>query len=193
MVPTLLHHGQLTRELLEDLNAYEREALAIYSEAVAPAAAAGRPSFGRTLHSYMMGLMARVDLASLYWQGTKGGQTQRMQAFMQKYVCSDAEVNRILVKMWRHTLMHTAKPRLLTRKTGDPYYWLLHWKESLPRSIHLTFLDEPGMRKLNIGMLYFAEDLKRGFEAYLTDVASDQSLLAKAMAAQLIIEGEARI
>jgi hypothetical protein len=68
---------------------------------------------GRTAYGYVMNCLALVDLLSQYRTGSTKGQTDRMAAFLVDYFGYEERVSRVVVKLWRHTLMHTGKPREL--------------------------------------------------------------------------------
>jgi hypothetical protein len=162
------------RDLSEHLAALEREARKVYAELVLPNWMREHHGFGQTLHAYMMAVLAHVDLASTYWQDRRGSQTDRMEGFLRKYLLMEAEGAEVLVQMWRHDLMHQAKPRPIRIDNNKVYYWLLQWGEHLPREQHLTFSDSTQMRVLNVGMLYLLEDLRKGIQALLSDISASE-------------------
>jgi hypothetical protein len=164
------------------LAALEREATKVYVELVLPNWLGAFHGFGWTLHAYMMALLAQIDLASAYWKGRGGSQTRRMEHFVEHYLGTDTEAARVLVKVWRHMLMHTGKPRPVRMADGRHYYWLLHWSEHLPREQHMTFTNGTEIRVLNIGMLYLAADLRVAIERLLCDIEGSDELTAAAIA-----------
>lgn len=133
----------------------------------------------QTLYGYVMMTFAHVDRASALWAGSDSakGQTPRMVGFLDRYVSPNHEANAVAVQVWRHKLMHTARPRLLTDPvTGKTYYWLLHWWIHLPREQHYTFADSADRRILNVGLVYLIEDLRGGIQKYLEELASSPDL-----------------
>lgn len=95
-----------------------------------------------------------------------------METFLAEYVEADAEASEVVVKMWRHCLMHTAKPRVVKRAKAE-YYWLLHWREHLPLEQHMRFTNSGETRILNIGLLYLLADFIAGCEKLLADFKAD--------------------
>lgn len=131
----------------------------------------------------MMGLMARVELGAIYRSGVGGNRTEKMIGYLRTYVCADREVCDLLVRMWRHALMHTAKPRRLPRRDGRYYHWLLHWSDDLPRNQHLMFEDTEDTRKLNVGFFDLLVSLRDGTTRFLKDVRSNTLMTRVALTA----------
>jgi hypothetical protein len=164
-------------DILGKLNGFEREVLEVYKTLVLQHWGGELHGFPYTLYGYMMTCFAHIDLLSAYWRGNDNGQTERMIAFMDTYISSNREANSLAVQVWRHKLMHTAEPRYLTnRTTGKVYKWLLHWREHLPIKQHYTFQETSSMKALNIGLMYLIEDIKRGAEKYLSELATSNQL-----------------
>lgn len=172
--------GHLRRELLDELQKLEFEADAIYTNLVVPGWDDPTSRLGGTLHAYMMALLSRLDLASAFWTGSEDDQSKRMCRFFRTFISDDVEVARVLIQLWRHKLMHTGKPRPLGRGDGLHYYWLLHWREHLPRAQHLTFSDGGRARNLNVGMFYLITDMHAGFSRFCDAVASTPRLAENA-------------
>jgi hypothetical protein len=170
-------------DLVDNLAALEREATKVYRELVVPSWGSEFHGFGRTLHAYMMSALAHVDLASTYLHGSNAKQTPRMEAFLTGPLGLEPEASRVMVKMWRHVLMHTAKPRRLLRPDGRHYYWLLHWSEHLPRRQHMTFIDSADSRILNIGFLYFLSGLRTACDEVITHLEQNPAAALRASAA----------
>ena len=136
----------------------------MYEELVLPGwGSPDRHGFPRTLYGYVLEAFSFVDLLSQYRTALEprpAGQTPRMENFAADYLGASAAAAAVSVKMWRHTLVHTAGPRVLEDPgTGRRIRWLLHWRDHLPRSQHLTFADSGTDLILNLGFLYLAEDL----------------------------------
>lgn len=173
--------AEVEKDLLHTVRELEREASKVYDELVLPNWGGAFHGFGQTAHAYMMAALANVDLASGYWRGSDAAQTPRMEAFLSGPLRLPAEASKVLVKMWRHVLMHTAKPRPLLRRDGRKYYWLVQWSSHLPRSDHMTFVDTPDMRILNIGVLYFLGELRVACEQLVSDLKPSTSAAAAAV------------
>jgi hypothetical protein len=102
-----------------------------------------------------------------------------MREFMDKYISPRKEANDVAIQMWRHTLMHTSKPRdLLDSRTGIRYRWLLHWStEQLPENQHMQ-LQQPdtNLRILNVALTALVKDLRTGFNAFIQELRTDTAL-----------------
>jgi hypothetical protein len=134
----------------------------------------------RTAYGYVMNAMALVDLLSQYRAGSSTGpQTPRMVRFLIDYLGYSDLASRVLVQLWRHTLMHTGRPREARgSRTGDRYSYLLQWGEKhLPRADHMQFqpaAHDP--RILNLGVQFLAEDLLAGARKYFDHVRKNKDL-----------------
>jgi hypothetical protein len=162
-----------------DAERLEREARLVYEQLVRPRWDKDRDGFTQTLYAFMMMVFAQVDRASSLWAGDDGtrGQTQRMVNFMREFLQPGHEANRVAVQIWRHKLMHTARPRKLSHtKTGKKYSWLIHWSQELPRDQHFQFSETPTERILNLALLYLAEDLVAAAVEYLSHLNSNPDL-----------------
>ncbi len=95
-----------------------------------------------------------------------------MVSFMEDEMGYGHLPSQVAVLIWRHKLMHTAKPRALKgRNTGESYKWLLQWgSEHLPREYHMQLQQSKGARILNIGLEFLVDDLVRGAESYFGKV-----------------------
>jgi hypothetical protein len=166
--------------LVNEIDRIKKEVEAVYSTLALPNWDGEMHGFSNTLHGYMMLCFSRIDLFSGYWKGTisSNGQTCRMIDFMQKYIRDDREVCSVAVQIWRHKLMHTAKPRkLIKNDTGTVYSWLLQWGEDhLPAEQHLTFSKTSNNKILNIGLIYLLKDIRSGVMSFLFDLESDLGL-----------------
>ena len=165
--------------LLKEVERLDKEAKTIYRELVLPNWGKEMHGFPDTLYGFMMGVFARVDLASAYWKGTFNKQTARMIGFLDLYVSPSHEAHSVAVQVWRHKLMHTSSPRYLRdERTNKEYRWLLHWWEHLPAEQHYTFVDTGDCRILNIGLIYLISDLRQGVERYLQALRTSLDLTA---------------
>ena len=138
-----------------------------------------------------MGVFSRVDYLSLIWAGKNGDQSKRMVDFLTKYMSRDREKHSLAVKLWRHTLMHTARPRALhDGRTGKALYWLLHWGEHLPKEQHYEFSETSDTRILNLALMYLIEDLQHALTQYLTDLSASTDLQSAAARATQIVDNQ---
>jgi hypothetical protein len=173
----MLNVSTVQNDILTKLNAFEREVQEVYKTLVLPHWGGELHGFPYTLYGYMMTCFAHIDLLSAYWKGNEHSPTERMIDFMEKYISPNREASSVAVQMWRHKLMHTSEPRFLTNQTtGKVYKWLLHWREHLPIEQHFIFQETTDSKILNIGLMYLIEDITRGAEKYLTDLASSHQL-----------------
>jgi hypothetical protein len=140
---------------------------------------------GRTAYGYVMNCLALVDLLSQYRTGSTHGQTDRMVAFLVDYFGYEERASRVVVKLWRHTLMHTGKPRELKGTSGRRYSYLLQWgPEHLPRDHHMRFQMPAQPRILNIGVLFLAEDLQAAAKKYFDEVDASPDLQRRLLDAE---------
>jgi hypothetical protein len=140
---------------------------------------------GRTAYGYVMNCLALVDLLSQYRTGSTKGQTDRMVAFLVDYFGYEERVSRVVVTLWRHTLMHTGKPRELLGTSGTRYRYLLQWgPEHLPRDQHMRFQASAQSRILNIGVLFLAEDLQEAADKYFDEVDASPHLQRRLLDAE---------
>ena len=115
----------------------------------------------------------------------------RMRKFILRYMLADQEETcNVSIQMWRHTLFHTAEPRIIRNvETGIEYSWLLQWSErELPVDQHATFQPVEPPRVLNIGLTLLIGDVKRALNKYLDDLERDRSLQVNYERAQPHIE-----
>lgn len=78
----------------------------------------------------VMYAFATIDYFSSFWAGWNKkrdrdqNQTQRIADFMKKYLDYPEKSSKIAIEIFRHKLMHTAEPRLITWEEGkEKYYW----------------------------------------------------------------------
>ena len=168
--------GPRGEALLEEVNRLKAEARSVYETVVLPGWGGAQHGLPDTLYGYLMGLFAKIDLASGYWAGKDSDQSARMVDFMTKYMNQDRRVNSILVQVWRHKLMHTAAPRALVDSSRNlTYRWLLHWgDEHLPREQHMNF--QANGEIFNLSLFWLIDDLERAFRGYVADLVLDPSL-----------------
>lgn len=139
-----------------------------------------------TLYGYMMLCFAHIGIISLYWAGTRAGnQTRRMTEFLTTFFSVDRESAYTSIQIWRHTLMHTSRPRPFRDHTSSKIYrWLLHWEKHLPIEHHFTFAETSDSRILNIGLLYLISDLRSALARYLDQLKTDTRLQSNYEAVQ---------
>lgn len=174
-------------DLLKEIERLEEEVKLVHDELVIPRWNGHLHGLNQTLYGYVMMTFAHIDRASALWAGSDStrGQTKRMVHFLDRYLSRNHEANLVAIQMWRHKLMHTARPRLLKNHgTGMTYYWLLHWWRHLPPEQHYTFIDSGDRRILNLGLVYLIEQLRSGITAYLSDVAAAANLRTNFAAVQ---------
>lgn len=129
--------------------------------------------FPRTLYGYCMNAFAFVDLLSWCRTGSLK-QSPRMVDLLVDYLGYGTTESAVSVKLWRHTLMHTGDPcELLEKSRQRLIRWLMHWKDHLPSTMHMTIHRGPGFDVLNTGVLYLIEDLGRGAAKLFTDLGSN--------------------
>jgi hypothetical protein len=94
-----------------------------------------------------------------------------MADFLESYLRYDRAAARFAIKVWRHTLMHTAEPRALFEKsTGLEHRWLLQWGSELPPHQHMTTTCVGNTRILNMALLHLVADLKSAQRDFFRDI-----------------------
>lgn len=179
-IPTAL--VPVLHELRTGLTQLREEVSVAYETLVRPTwDVPGHHHYPVTLYGYMMAAFSRLDLYSRLWDGgaTKS-QSARMRAFLVRYLPRDPLADALAIQLWRHTLMHTSRPRRLRDKaTGREYEYLLHWgPPHLPRNHHYRVANGA---KLDLALGYFLEDLEIILEAYATDLNASASLQTNAL------------
>jgi len=183
--------SEISAQLLHDLKQLTEESRTVYETVVKPAWDTGAHHYSATLYGYVMLAFSQIDVCSRLHDGdiTKQ-QTGRMVNFLQNYLRRDVLADEIAVQLWRHTLMHTRRPRRLKhRRTGETFYYLLHWgADHLPRDQHYVITGDLGERKLNLALDHLLQDLAHVLDAYVSDLESSPSLQTKALAVWPSIE-----
>lgn len=158
-----------------------QEADIVYEQLVLPYwGSSDLHGFPHALYGYLMNAMALLDRLSCYDAGNQRDETGRMTRTLVTWFNVDEDVAKLTVQLWRHKLMHTGVPlRMRNPTTGVIYTWLLHWKEHLPRDVHMRLHEAPSIANtphktiLQIALIYLIEDLQaaagRFFDAYRSD------------------------
>jgi hypothetical protein len=175
---TLAH---IMDQLQSDFNQFRAEVSITNAILVHPTWQTHTHHFPATLWAYMMSGFSKLDLYSKLWDGgATREQTPRMRAFLARYLPRDPLADSVAIQLWRHTLMHTSRPRRLRDSTGREYSYLLHWgAPELSRGDHYRV---SGSNKLDFGLEHFIEDLGTLLGAYLADLNKLPELQAKAWA-----------
>jgi hypothetical protein len=179
----------MEQQIFSDINRLKSEILYVFENDVLPNWGSEKlHGFPDTLYGFVMRTLSFIDLLSQLWdlapehiKKSKGHQTARMIDFMDIYFDSDREKNTVLVFMWRHTLIHTTAPRIITDcKTGIKYNWLLHWgAPHLPLEQHYEFnTNTPNQKILCIGLTYLINQLITAITDYTKDLKSNPDLRA---------------
>jgi hypothetical protein len=133
-----------------------------------------------SLYALLMAVFSQVDLLASLSAGTTRarGQTKRMTAFLERHTKRDPQAITLAVQLYRHTLMHTGRPReLLDESTGRRHYFLLHWgRDQADETAHFT-VDEDGELTLNLECLL--EDLSSAFASFRLEAISDITLAGR--------------
>jgi hypothetical protein len=107
----------------------------------------------------VMYTFATIDYFSSFWVGwndPKGenrtrsynrdrrNQTERMVYFMKKYMNYPVKSSRIAIAIFRHKLMHTAEPRVITaRNKKERYYWKITFDLDINHFLPQRVADDP--------------------------------------------------
>lgn len=167
--------ANILASLRHDFDAFKREATEI-REKLADADGA---YYFMSLYALLMGVFSQVDLYAALLAGSIGkGQTQRMRDFLNRYSGRDPLASMLAVQLYRHTLMHTSRPRLLLDETtGRTHAFLLHWgRKRGHASAHYT-IDADGKLTLNLECL--VEDVSRMLDAFIADATADSLISAR--------------
>ena len=132
--------------------------------------------------------LATIDYFSSYWAGWNDSagnksrkQTVRLVDFMVTYLGYDRRASQVGVAIWRHKLMHTGEPRVLTAKTsGDRFIW--ETGTDLQDHMKLTPTGVPSEFILRFDSLAVVCDLRRGVlgpSGYWSDLCASLDLQAK--------------
>lgn len=173
--------AQIKDELHSDLEQFRTEVILTHATLVRPTWDNHSHHFPATLWAYVMASFSKLDLYSKLWDGgaTKD-QTSRMRAFLARYFPRDPLTDALAIQLWRHTLMHTSRPRRIhDLKSGLEYSYLLHWgNPELSRDNHYKI---SGGNKFDFGLEYFLDDLATLLTAYFADLANSTELQTKAL------------
>jgi hypothetical protein len=149
------------QDLERDVRQLRIESSVVYTTLVKPNFGTGGHHFFMTLYGYVMAAFAMIDLHSQLWgRRTKRAiqQTPRMTAYMDQFFPGTSAAHVVAVQLWRHTLMHTARPRKLTdRASGMEFHYLLHWSsEQLPKE---QYFELESGEKLNLSVNLLLADI----------------------------------
>ena len=155
-------------------------------------------NFPHAHYGYLMACMGQIDLMSKCEFGPsepKGGQTVRMQSFMERYLdAQKADEHRVAIQLMRHTLMHTGALRFLYEEKNETgYTWRIYFGETFPSSIgHYTLtVEDPQyqdvlraavkgtvstVKALNVKLTAFAADILRVAKDYTAAMGNDPTL-----------------
>lgn len=167
--------ANILASLRYDLDAFTREATAIREKLADDSS----PKFFMSLFALLMGAFSQVDLWAALWAGSLGkGQTKRMRGFLDRYSGRESTASMLAVQLYRHTLMHTGRPRmLLNESTGVAHGFLLHWgRKRADVSVHYT-VNADGKLTLNLECLI--EDLSLALDRFIAEASADPSLPAQ--------------
>ena len=148
----------------------------VFSQLVMPNWGTAKHGYDRILYGVVMNIMAIVDRLSSYIHPTTSKQTDRMRLTVQALGAGELEA-RIVIQLWRHTLMHTGTPMSII-VDGRPYSYLLHWGEPhLPTNEHLKLVPQHAPQVLNFGAIPAAENLLALASSHFAEwMASDMKI-----------------
>ncbi|MEO8340048.1 MAG: hypothetical protein ABI604_10075 [Nitrospirota bacterium] len=168
-------HSAIVDRLRLDLSSLVRESTEIRERCAATA----QPKYYMSLYALLMGAFSQVDLFAALCAGTLGrGQAERMRKFLQDFTAHEEDAIAHAVQLYRHTLMHTGRPRkLLEENTGRRRCYLLHWgRKGEDEASHFT-INEAGTLTLNLECLL--EDLVSAFERFAAEVDAKHAIANK--------------
>jgi hypothetical protein len=163
---------------LKEVQSLQRQARIIYEQQVVPTwGDDDLQGFRHALYGFMMNTMALLDRLSCYHTGNQREETGRMERTLATWCGIKADPAKHLVKMWRHSLMHTGVPlRMRNPTTGMEYSWLIHWNEEMSRDQHMEFHYGQLQHRvtiLNTSLFLLIEDLKTGTEKLFDSARKD--------------------
>ncbi len=134
--------------------------------------------FPYTTYGFTMCLFSKIDLFSQYWFPSIKNRTKQMVSFLTTYLAYPEKESEIATQLWRHKLMHTSQPRMLTeQKAGKRYRWLLQHK--LEPTQHWCFEAQTDPVILNVGLFNFVADLKTGLQKCLDELPNRRDVAAE--------------
>ncbi len=143
----------------------------------------GKAFFPPALYAF-----ATIDYFSSYWAGWNGAgadrtkkQTPRLVGFMTKYLGYQEKESKIAVAIWRHKLMHTSEPRVLSAAGSRERY---HWKLGVDLPNHMALISVAAAHEFELQFDCYAigRDLRRGVfgpSGYLNDLINSTDLQCK--------------
>lgn len=159
-----LDHIMIT--LRKDLLSLQREATAIREQF----GTGHQPKFHMSLYALLMATFAQVDLFSALRKGKRPkGDKHDMSRFLADFTSRDPSAIAHAIQLYRHTTMHTGRPReLVDPQSGQSRYYLLHWgRKGADEAAHLT-VDSAGKLTLNLECLL--EDVVCAFDVFASEV-----------------------
>ena len=148
-------------------------------------------------YGYLMAMFGQIDTLSVCNRaGHRRDQTSRMVAFLDTYVRpGNVDMHRVVVKMLRHTLMHTGALRYLYDSGSmTAYTWRVEFGDLPVGVAHYTVtqldpthqddvletaqragLAPTSIAALNISLMILTEDVVRGAEKFVNVMLADQA------------------
>lgn len=162
----------------------------------------------------LMACMSKLDFLSLSMDPRNKSQSARMVEFLDRYVAaSKPKENRLILKMLRHSLMHSGTLRFMTNKAKtEVYTWRLYWSEAMGGDRHYEisevdakYQDQiltvhhwkyPGMPKprtmcLHLRLTTLAHDLQKGAHRFLNKCADEPTMQKNLIRAYRMVVMEA--
>lgn len=185
-------HERVGREVLQELDDLHREATATYERVVR---ANPDSSFNQTLFGFVSRGFSFVDLLAGYWRGAQGrGQTVQMVAFMERFLGGERRDHDIAVRIWRHKLFHTARPRtLIDRSTGATVRYLIQWHgdEMSERQPHYaTLRASAGEEIFGVACLPLVANVRSAAVSFFREVSSSAELQANVARFDAVLDGD---
>lgn len=165
--------------LQRDLLSLQREATAIREHF----GAGYQPKFYMSLYALLMAVFAQVDLFSALREGKLPKASEHaMRRFLTDFTSRDPSAIAHAIQLYRHTTMHTGRPReLVDPQSGQSRHYLLHWgRRGADEAAHLT-VDGAGKLTLNLECLL--EDVVCAFDAFATEVRESPHIAANVIKA----------
>jgi hypothetical protein len=165
---------QIMTTLRRDLLSLQREATAIREQF----GTGHQPKFHISLYALLMAAFAQVDLFSALREGKRPkGNKRDMGCFLAKFTSRNPLAIAHAIQLYRHTTMHTGRPRkLMAPRSGQRRSYLLHWgRKGADKATHLTV---NGAGKLTLNLECLLEDVVCAFDGFASEVQKSPRIAA---------------
>jgi len=138
----------------------------------------GSHHYYASLYAYLMVAFSHIDLYSKLWRPAGKKQTPRMRKFLGRYLPKVPLAHALAIQLWRHTLMHTGRPREIKENSSNiSYKYLVSWgAPQLPIEQHYLVSGS----KFTLGLQYLLDDFHSALLSYLAEADTEPLLCQNA-------------